>query len=132
MPVINLTAADIAKSKNLEAGWYLAKIVKVHDLTPSAKKDSMNSPVDFEIKNQIAEGKVITVTFNSKAMGMITPLLKAINPNEEVVPGTINTDILMGKEVDVHIVIDNFEGRLLNKIDGYLPKGVGSVGATAY
>ena len=129
MPVINLTAADIAKSKNIEAGWYPAKIVKVNDIKPSKDKASMNIPIDFEIKNQAAEGKQITVTFNSKAIGMITPLLKAVN-GVEPEPGQINVDTLQGQEVDVHVIQETFEGRLINKIDGYLPKGSSQKGSS--
>ena len=126
MPVINLTASDIAKSKIIDAGWYKAKIVKVADLTPSKDKSSMNLPIEFEIKNNVAEGKILTVTFNSKAIGMITPLLSAVGITVE--PGQINTDLLLGYSVDVHVVQEIYEGRLLNKIDGYLPDGKGTAG----
>ena len=90
----------------------------------------MNLPVDFEIKNQVAEGKVITTTFNSKAFGMITPLLAACG--QPIEPGQINVDLILGHEVDVHIIQDQYEGRVNNKIDNYLPKGKGTEAKAAF
>lgn len=130
MPVINLSQQDIAKSKTVEAGWYPSKIVKVHDGKASADKGSINYQVDFLIKTPAVDGKVIEHMFNSKALGMTTPLLEACGIS--VAPGQVNLDDLLNKEPDVKLFIDIYQGRNNNKIEGWAPKGLATAGGSGF
>jgi hypothetical protein len=129
MPIIKITAADLKKTQNLEPGWRSAVIVRVGDLKTSSKGDSINCPVTFLIEG--TDGKELEVSFNSKLIGLIKPLIEAasngtqklqLKEGEEM---TFNTDELVGKKVDVKIITDVYNGVPINKIDGYLPAGKG-------
>lgn len=125
MPIIKITAADIQKNKNLENGWYGAQISKVGDLEKSSKGDSVNLKVTFTIDN--TDGKEIERYYNSKAMGMIVPLVEAIRNNGPIPPAdfALDTDELLNKKIDVKVVNEIYEGRPVNKIEGFLPYGKG-------
>lgn len=130
MPKISFTPADILKGKLLDAGWYGAKIVKVaDDWSPSADKQSSNLKVTYEIKG--TGGKEIDHTFNSKAIGMMIPLLSAIK-GHEIKPEAMEFDSkeLLGKDIDVNVIQDTYNGMLNNKVTGYLPAGKGKSAQT--
>lgn len=129
MPLLKITAADILKSKNIDPGWYGAKVTAVSDLKQSKAGDSVNCNVTFTIEG--TEGKEIIRTYNSKALGMIVPLFAAAQGKEmkDIKPEAIeiDTDLILNKNVDVKIVLDTYEGKLNNKIEDVLPYGKGRV-----
>ena len=114
MPIIKITAADLKKTQNLEPGWYGATVVRVGDLKTSSKGDSINCPVTFLIEG--SEGKELEVSFNSKLIGLIKPLIEAaFNGSKKVSlkegeAMNFNTDELVGKKVDVKIITDVYNG----------------------
>lgn len=120
MPVLKITKADIAKTKNLEPGWYGAKVCRVHPLKRSAGGDSLNQQIDFLIEG--ADGKEIPVTFNTKLMGKIGDLWKAAL-GIQLDEGEFDTDMLMGKTVDVKIQPKEYNGNMIDNILMYLPYG---------
>lgn len=120
MPVLKITKADIAKTKNLEPGWYGAKIIRVHPLKKSGDSLSINQAIDFLIEGP--EGKEIPVTFNSKLWGKLAPLWKAAL-GVELDEGEFDTDMLIGKTVDVKVQAREFNGNMLDNILMYLPYG---------
>lgn len=127
MPILNITAADVLKSKNIDPGWYGAKVSAVSDLKQSKAGDSVNCNVTFTIEG--TEGKEIIRTYNSKAIGMIIPLFAAAQgkTTAEIKPENfqIDTDVILNKQVDVKIVLDTYEGKLNNKVEDVLPYGKG-------
>jgi len=124
MPIIKITAADIQKQKTLEVGWYSAQITKVSEFTTSKKGDSVNLTVTFLIDG--TEGREIDRVYNSKSMGMIVPLIEAVK-GKPVEPKDFDydTSMLVAAKLDVKVVVEIYEGRLLNKIESYLPYGKG-------
>lgn len=120
MPILKITAADIAKTKNLEPGWYGAQIVKVHPLKNSSGGDSINQQIDFLIEN--ASGKEIPVTFNSKLLGKIGDLWFAAM-GTPLAEGQFDTDDLIRKKVDVKVAPELYNGNMIDKILLYLPYG---------
>jgi hypothetical protein len=128
--IIKLTPADILKGKLLDAGWYGATIVKADDdWKPSADKQSANWKVTFEIYG--TGGKEIDHTFNTKALGFLTPLISAIR-GKEIEPAAMDFDTkeVVGKKVDVQIIQDTYQGMMNNKITAYLPAGKGKSAQT--
>lgn len=123
MPVINVTKADLLKTKVYDAGWYPARIAKVGALEKSADGNSINCRITFALGGG-AEGKEIDNTFNSKLWGMLDPLHQAVF-GKAMDEGSFDTDTLLGKDCDVSLVVDTYKGNLQNKIAGYLPKGKG-------
>lgn len=120
MPVLKITKADIEKTKNLEPGWYGAKVCRVHPVAKSKKGDSLNQQIDFLIEG--GNGKEIPTTFNTKLLGKIAPLWTAALgiPLDE---GEFDTDMLIGKTVDVRVAPKEFNGNLIDNIIMYLPYG---------
>lgn len=125
MPIIKFTAADVLRNTVLPAGWYGAKIVKVGDWKASKNGDSQNMVITFRIEK--ADGKEIDINYNSKMINMILPLVAATE-NKEIKPEDfmLNTDDLLGKEVDVNVIHSEYDGRIKNDIDKYAPFGRGS------
>jgi hypothetical protein len=129
MPIIKMTQGDILRSKTVEAGWYGMQITKVHPPKMSKGGDSMNFPIEFTFLDGPAPGKTIDHYYNNKAMGMMVPVIQcAMGKTVEVGPdGTFefDTDALLNKKVDAKIVVDTYEGSLINKIQEFLPFGQG-------
>ena len=128
MPIISVTTADILKSKTLDAGWYGADITAVAGPKTSAAGDSVNFVVSFTLDDKSpAPGKSLDNYFNSKAIGMIVPLISAVrNQPVEAKDFQLDTDELMHKKVDVKIVVATYEGSLRNNIAEFAPYGVGT------
>lgn len=127
MPVIKLTEADLAKTKTLESNWYPATIVKISDWTKSKDGVSMNVVFTFRVDAAAAAGKELDHYFNTKLLGMITPLVEAVS-GQKATPGEVNTDAMLMKQIDIHLVTDTYNGNLQNKIDNFLPLGKGTAG----
>src|SRR5579862_412785 len=117
MPIIPVTAADIQKSKTLDAGWYKARIAKIGELVKSSKGDSANIIVDFLIEDH--DGKEVPHMFNSKGWILLPQLYQAVF-GVEMEAQAFDFSTLANKQVDVDLFIDNYNGRLSNKIRGFL------------
>lgn len=122
MPIITVTNADIQKSKVLDAGWYKAKIQKISELTKSKDGGSANINVDFLIEDH--DGKEVPHTFNSKGWILLPQLYQAIF-GVEMDAQSFDFSTMLNKQVDVDLFIDNYNGRLSNKIRGFLTYGKG-------
>lgn len=132
MAVLKFTPAEILKGKNYDAGWYGAKIIKASALTPASSGNSYNCVITFQLEG--SEGKEVDYLVNSAGMGFQTALLAAVN-NIKVIDlkpldYELDTDKLIGFQLDVHLYIDNYNGRLQNKIDNFLPYKIGQNGGT--
>ena len=128
MPVIKITAADVKKGEVIEAKWYGAKIVKIDDPKPSADAKSVNIVYWFLIEG--SGGKEVAHNFNSKGWIQMPELQESISlakinlkEGEEF---TFNTDDHLMKQVDVLLYVDNYNGRLSNKVKNFLPYGKGT------
>lgn len=128
MPLISFTKADILRSKLLEAGWYGMTIKSFSEPTKSSGGDSVNWIVTFtldEIPGVVPEGKELERYYNSKAKSMMLPLISAAL-EKTIDPANFDLDgsMLVGKKVDNRVAVENYEGRLINKIsDDFVPYG---------
>lgn len=118
MPIIKVTAADLAKTLNLEPGWYGAKIVKVELPKPSKDGQSINFVMEYLIEHP--SKKEIPVTYNSKLIGKIGEPYKAVfgKPMPE---GDFDIDVFLGKQLDVKVAPVTYNGNLIDNIQAYLP-----------
>ena len=128
MPIINVTQADLLKTKVFEAGWYPAKIAKISALTTSKAGNSLNLTITFALGG-LAVGKEIDETFNSQLWGKLAPVFKAAT-GKDMDPGQFDTDQLLGKDCDAQLITDTYNGNLMNRIANYLPLGKGNNQAT--
>ena len=124
--IINIPKAELLKNVPLAKGWYSA-LVKKFEAKPSADGKSTNFIYTFDIEKDHRE---IDHYFNSKEPRFMEPFLKAtLNSKYELsqVPDgesfSFDTEIPVGNKVDVELYIDNYMGRLSNKISGFLPYG---------
>ena len=123
---IELTKADLLKGSPIEPGWYGAEIVNYF---PKPSKDGGSLNHIFTLKLPKKDGTEIEHNFNSKAIGMMAPFIAAIQekPIKEIIDAMGNntlafdTDTVIGMKIQVKIKNEQFEGRLLNKVDGFLP-----------
>ena len=127
MPIIKVTQADLEKSKVIEPGYYSATVSGVSGLEKSKDGASLNQKITFRLEGV---GKEIDHYFNSKAMGMIAPLYKAVF-GSEMKEGEFDTDTLLGKKLDVKVITDIYQGSMNNKIDGFVPFGGGKSASQA-
>lgn len=130
MPIIKFTTADILRSKLIDEGWYPAKVTEIQGPIVSTKGDSHNFIVRYTLGDKSpAPGKIIEEYFNSKAMGKMIPLVAACKGSDTSTivdnPAEFNldTDEILGKELDLKVIREQYEGQWNNKAGGYLPKG---------
>lgn len=125
MPIMQVTAADIAKGQNLEPGNYAIKLIAV--LPPKASKagTTMNYVFRFLVKGEKAKGKEIDHLVNSTMLYQIQPMFDALMYPEKFVPGQFDTDVMLEKECDAIIGNRPFEGRLIDDIQNFVPSGMG-------
>lgn len=120
MTMINIGKEDVLRSKIVKPEWYEA-IVKSCNVEENSKKDANNFVTEFVLKGGPFDGVPITVYFSEKAVGIMIPFITAIGGKVDENGGTFDPSRFAGKPVRVHVVNDNYQGRVTNKIDGYMP-----------
>lgn len=120
MPIIELSARDINRSKVVEPAWYRVRIDSITE-GASSKGDSTNYRVEGTILHNADTGDTTFAevptpywNYNSKAMGFVTELLRALG--EEPTPGRIELRNAEGKEIDAFIGNKLFEGKMSNEL----------------
>ena len=122
MPIVEITARDINRSKVVTPAWYRVRIEGVGE-APSKAGDSTNYTIDGTILFN-AEDKTTTFAdvptpywnFNTKAKGFMVPFFEALGGTVE--PGSrFDFNNAIGKEIDVFIENKDFEGRMVNNLN---------------
>lgn len=124
MPVISFSQRDLLRGKIITPAWYRVKIEAVGEAPAkqSEKGPSTNYPVEATILFNGDNGSVeftgcpVDWNFNSKAIGFAVGFLQAFGV--EVTPGTrFDLKSAEGKEVDVFVENDTYQGRLVNRVN---------------
>lgn len=120
MPIIELSNRDINRSKIVTPAWYRIRIDSITEST-SSKGDSTNYRVEGTILHnadngdkEFAEVPTPYWNYNSKAMGFVVPLLRALG--EEPVAGRIELRNAEGKEIDAFIGNQLVDGIMRNQL----------------
>jgi len=121
MPMINFSAKDLLRGKVVEPAWYRVKIDSVGE-APSKDGGSTNYPVEATIIRNADNGNEgfkdapLDWNFNSKAIGFAVGFLQAFGV--EVKSG-VRFDLAnaAGKELDVFVENDTWQGRLVNRVN---------------
>lgn len=132
MGVIQISKADILRSKVMESQWASFEIAPEIKTETNSKRDGLNYIVTFRLIDQTnadLNGKEFKRWFSSKAAGMFIPLVAAVRgvPIESFNDDfTFDIDELAGKKIDGKITIEVYQGSPNNKVEDYLPykKGV--------
>lgn len=123
MPVIEFSEQDIKRGTLVTPAWYLMRVETIGE-APSKNKEnpSTNYPVDAIILKNSTDGSEefvgvpISWNFNSKAKGFITPFLEAFGVKPEA-GKRIELNSAVGKELQVYVENDTYDGRLINKVN---------------
>jgi hypothetical protein len=129
MAIIQFNAKDILMSTVLEGGkWYGCKVTAIAGPTVSNAGDSFNYVVDFTLDDKTdVPGKVVPGRYNSKMIGKMIPLVSAIR-GAKVEPKSfaLDTDEILGKDVDVKMAVEIYEGNPKNEPAEFAPYGKGT------
>ena len=124
MPVISFSDRDLMRGKIITPGWYRVRVEAVGEspAKQSEKGPSTNYPVEATIlfngdtgDTEFA-GVPMDWNFNSKAIGFAVGFLTSFGV--EVKSGTrFDLKSAEGREVDVFVENDTWQGRLVNRVN---------------
>lgn len=124
MPVVSFSDRDLLRGKVITPGWYRVLINSVGE-TPakaSEKGPSTNYPVEATVlfNGDTGDKEFANVpldwNFNSKAIGFAVGFLQAFGV--EVKAGTrFDLKSAEGRELDVFVENDTWQGRLVNRVN---------------
>lgn len=124
MPVVSFSNRDLMRGIILTPGWYRVKIDSIGEAPAKAseKGPSTNYPVeatvlfDGDSGNTQFAGVPLDWNFNSKAIGFAVGFLQAFGV--EVKAGTrFDLKSAEGREIDVFVENDTYQGRLTNRVN---------------
>jgi hypothetical protein len=124
MPVISFNERDLMRGKIVTPGWYRVKIEGVGEAPAkqSEKGPSTNYPVEATLMFNGDTGDVefagvpLDWNFNSKAIGFAVGFLQSFGV--DVKAGTrFDLKSAEGREVDVFVENDTWQGRLVNRVN---------------
>lgn len=123
-PVVSFSDRDLLRGKIVTPAWYRVRIESVGE-APAKQSDkgpSTNYPVegtilfDGDTGSTEFAGTPIDWNFNSKAIGFAVGFLSAFGV--EVKAGTrFDLNASAGKELDVFIENDTYQGRLVHRVN---------------
>lgn len=121
MPVVSFSAKDLLRGKVVLPGWYRCRIDEIGE-KPSKDNLSTNYPAEATIlynaqdKTTEFAGIPLDWNFNSKAIGFAVGFLEALGV--QVTPGQrIELKAAEGKEIDIFIENDLWQGRQVNRVN---------------
>ena len=121
MPLIQFGERDILRGKVVEVAWYRMRIESVGEAL-SKDGGSTNYPIEGTILfngdtgDTRYAGVPVDWNFNSKAIGFAVGFLSAFGVT--VVPGKpFELGRAAGKELDVFVENDTWQGRLINRVN---------------
>lgn len=124
MPVISFSDRDLLRGKIVTPAWYRVTIQSVGEAPAKAsdKGPSTNYPVEATIKfngdtgDTEFAGVPLDWNFNSKAIGFAVGFLQSFGV--DVKAGTrFDLKSAEGREVDVFVENDTYQGRLVNRVN---------------
>lgn len=132
MPIVQFSNRDLLRDKIVTPAWYRILIDTVGEWTPSKDGGSQNMIVEgtilFNADDGTLEFKDVPIggpgawSFNSKATGFALGLAKSLavqcgyNPDEIDKDTRIDFKHFEGKQVDVFVINDTYQGRMKNKV----------------
>lgn len=122
MPVIGFSTRDIMRSKVITPAWYRVKIDSATE-APSKDGGSINYGIDATVTKNADTGETDFTgcptpywNFNSKAKGFMIGFFEALGA-EVSADSRFELKMAEGKEIDVFIENDMYEGRMVNRMN---------------
>ena len=124
MPVISFSERDLMRGKVITPAWYRVKIDTIGEAPAkqSEKGPSTNYPVEATILFNGDSGDVefagtpLDWNFNSKAIGFADGILQSIGVDDKA-GKRFDLKSAEGREVDVFVENDTWQGRLVNRVN---------------
>lgn len=124
MPIISLTQEQIDRAKKVDPGYHKVTVVSYEEKANS-KKDGTNHFFALKvISGESNRDRYINYMASSKALGLsLLPFVAAIEQIsvDEVVPGDIDTDKLLGRELVIEVEDEIYKEELQPKVKNCLP-----------
>lgn len=121
MPKIRITPEDILRSKTVKIGWYRAIVKRVGE-KPAKTDGSTTWPIDFTITTPGEFQNVpLQAVFSEKAPGFAVKFIESCGGKITAEGGEMELSRAVGKELEVYVDNDLYEGRMTNKIKDYRP-----------
>ena len=131
--IINIRKKDVLKGQPLNQGWYKVVVSKVGKA--ESVGDRIDQPVtfDFERDDLKADERDIDYTFYhcvTKGIGFVVSFMAAIlgKPRQTIADELesgegipFDFDTCVGKKLQVKVINDEYQGRINNKIEAFLP-----------
>lgn len=127
MAIVKFSVGDILRSKILDPAWRSWQITNVAAPRPSEDKTALNYDITFILIDAGPDlnGKEVKRTFSSKAIGMMIPLVMAIQGKKadavDVKEFTFDMDELLNKKFDGFSKVEIYNGQSNNKVEEYAP-----------
>ena len=124
---ITITKADMMKGQTIPPAWYKVEVTNFVIKPPKSGGDSSNYVPTLKFES--LDGFTMDHTFNSQAIGNMGPFIAAIQGKsvkavlDEMKAGALEfeTDSAIGKKLQVKVKNEEYQGRLINKVDAFLP-----------
>ena len=123
MPIVEFSERDLLRGKPIEPAWYRVFIEQVDaEGTLSKDQKSTNYEMEGTVKFNGDSGDTtyanypITWNFNSKAMGFSRGLFEALGVQVQA-KERYRLEAAAGREVDIFIENDTYQGRIVNKVN---------------
>jgi len=121
VPIISFSEKDLLRGKIVEPAWYVVTINNVGE-APSKAGDSTNYPVEGVIVKNADNGSEefagvpLDWMFNNKAISFAAGFLAALGV--DVKSGArFELSNAIGKQVEVFVENDTWNGRMLNRVN---------------
>lgn len=123
MPMVEFSERDLLRGKIVEPAWYRVHIDEI-DAEGQLSKDQKSTNYNVEATilfngdtgDTTFRGVPLTWNFNSKAMGFSRGLFEALGV--ELRAGErYRLEAAQGREVDVYVKNEPYQGRILNKVN---------------
>jgi hypothetical protein len=119
MPKIRVTREDMLRSKTVKPGWYRATVKRVGE-KPAKTDGSTTWPIDFTLLSEGEfQGVPVSTVFSEKAPGFAIKFIEACGGKVGPDGGEMELSRAEGKELEIFIDNDLYDGRLTNKIKDY-------------
>lgn len=132
MPVVKVSAEELAKSVRIKEGWYRAKIKECKP-EPSKDKSSVNYNFYFMVNDHGVEREIKHSVNQAVLASMGPPIVEAALSTEDK-PYKVdkdsgqawefNTDDVAGKNLNIKFEPETYQGNIINKPKVFVPSYV--------
>lgn len=131
--IVQIRKADLMKNQPITPGWYKGKVVKIGKTEASGDRIDQPIEVNFEDPLLRQDDRTLEHTFYNaltKGIGFVVSFAAAIkrmpvktiaDQLESGAAFDFDFEKCLGEDIQFKVINDTYQGRIVNKIDGFLP-----------